>query len=487
MAFSSSQVTSTPLKQQDWPPLPSVSPVKSKMRKQRKVVAMSPVLELVEETKSPWNCSDSGFFSFSESSVSASLLCSEEAPPTLSPASPPPNSSSPTLEQVLLLPVQSKEEQQAWAELYTFNTQPDYDLTELVKAMKINAGPLPSPPPTSPTSPTHIMASPTKLFGPLLPPLSSPALARLPSRLDSGRQHHPKTLPSSSPPSTSPPEVLEPIPSTWSGQLPCRSHRNPSYSSKIFLGGVPWDVTEAGLVQAFRQFGSIRIEWPGKESSTAPPKGYVYIIFDQDQNIPLLLSQCIQSGGSSYFLISSHRMRAKEVQVIPWVLADSHFLQTPHERLDPQKTVFVGALHGMLNAEALATIFSDLFSGVLYAGIDTDKHKYPIGSGRVTFDNPTSYMRAVAAAFVEIKCQKFCKKVQVDPYLEDMLCSCCLLKQGPYFCRNLQCFHYFCRQCWELRHSSLPDHTPLMKNTRSGGGPATRPTLSLSSHSVEEE
>jgi len=47
------------------------------------------------------------------------------------------------------------------------------------------------------------------------------------------------------------------------------------------------------------------------------------------------------------------------------------------------------------------------------AGIDTDKHKYPIGSGRVTFNNPRSYMRAVAAAFIEIKTSKFTKKVRV--------------------------------------------------------------------------
>lgn len=40
----------------------------------------------------------------------------------------------------------------------------------------------------------------------------------------------------------------------------------------------------------------------------------------------------------------------------------------------------MGALHGMLNAEALAAILNDLFGGVVYAGIDTDKHKYPIGA-----------------------------------------------------------------------------------------------------------
>jgi hypothetical protein len=42
---------------------------------------------------------------------------------------------------------------------------------------------------------------------------------------------------------------------------------------------------------------------------------------------------------------------------------------------------------------------------------DTDKHKYPIGSGRVTFSSKKSYMKAVQAAFVEIKTPKFTKKV----------------------------------------------------------------------------
>merc|ERR1711990_881196 len=39
---------------------------------------------------------------------------------------------------------------------------------------------------------------------------------------------------------------------TWSGQLPPRSSTagpNSSYSTKIFLGGVPWDISEQTLVQ----------------------------------------------------------------------------------------------------------------------------------------------------------------------------------------------------------------------------------------------
>merc|ERR1712013_761951 len=126
------------------------------------------------------------------------------------------------------------------------------------------------------------------------------------------------------------------------------------------------------------------------------------------------------NGGSWYYRLSSHRARSKEVQIIPWMLADSNHMPIRMQWLDPRKTVFVGALHGMLNAEGLATIFGDLFGGVVYAGIDTDKHKYPIGSGRVTFESSYSYMKAVAASFVEIKCQTralFLQRALVLPLL----------------------------------------------------------------------
>lgn len=79
-----------------------------------------------------------------------------------------------------------------------------------------------------------------------------------------------------------------------------------------------------------------------------------------------------------------------QAQVIPWVISDSNYVSCPSQRLDPRNTVFVGALHGMLNAEALASIMNDLFGGVVYAGIDTDKHKYPIGetSLQIFFSQP---------------------------------------------------------------------------------------------------
>ncbi|XP_062998409.1 cytoplasmic polyadenylation element-binding protein 1 [Elgaria multicarinata webbii] len=263
---------------------------------------------------------------------------------------------------------------------------------------------------------------------------------------------------------------------TWSGQLPPRNYKNPVYSCKVFLGGVPWDITEAGLISTFRVFGSLRVEWPGKASKhpRCPPKGYAYLVFELEKSVRALLQNCSRdvlspSGLSEYyFKMSSRRMRCKEVQVIPWVLADSNFVRSPTQRLDPGKTVFVGALHGMLNAEALAGILNDLFGGVVYAGIDTDKHKYPIGSGRVTFNNQRSYLKAVSAAFVEIKTTKFTKKVQIDPYLEDAMCQVCRSQPGPFFCRDQVCFKYFCRCCWHWKHSMdiLNHHRPLMRNQK---------------------
>lgn len=54
--------------------------------------------------------------------------------------------------------------------------------------------------------------------------------------------------------------------------------------------------------------------------------------------------------------------------MIPWAVSDANWVVGGSVRLEPARTVFVGALHGMLSASALAKIMNDLFSGVVYAG-----------------------------------------------------------------------------------------------------------------------
>ncbi len=72
-------------------------------------------------------------------------------------------------------------------------------------------------------------------------------------------------------------------------------------------------------------------------------------------------------------------------------------------KIDSKSTIFVGALHGMLNAHGLAKVMSEVFGEVIHAGLDTDKYKYPIGSGRVTFRNRASYIKAIKSKFVSIR------------------------------------------------------------------------------------
>lgn len=52
-----------------------------------------------------------------------------------------------------------------------------------------------------------------------------------------------------------------------------------------------------------------------------------------------------------------------------------------------------------MTARYLWRLMEDLFGGAVYAGVDIDKYKYPIGSGRVTFDNSSSFLHAVSTAF----------------------------------------------------------------------------------------
>lgn len=316
---------------------------------------------------------------------------------------------------------------------------------------------------------------------------------------------------------------------SWCGRLPPKIYAlNSIYSRKVFLGGLPWDVNQQCLLQMLNQYGQVKLEIPGKDlkhprvSSKTQERntpGYIYIIFENEASVQRLLSHCrkeLKNGGEHFyyniaiptfnngnsqaaigfnnnnsFRQQNNRnnlnnggtvtgIKTKEVEVIPWNQEDTSYVPQSESvvlpsKIDSKLTIFVGALHGMLNAQGLAKVMSEVFGEVIHAGLDTDKYKYPIGSGRVTFRNRASYVKAIKSKFVTIKANlevndpspKFEKTIQIDPYLEDAKCCKCQSK-SQFFCRNEFCLDYYCHACWNFNHDRTRggDHQGLSRQNK---------------------
>lgn len=306
---------------------------------------------------------------------------------------------------------------------------------------------------------------------------------------------------------------------TWAGRLPPKTYsENSIYSRKVFLGGLPWDVNQQYLVQLLQKYGSVKLEIPGKDQKhprvsnigkvqERSTPGYVYIIFEHESAVQRMLADCrkeIKNGGEHYYYtifipptnnnngnnhngnyyfnnnLSNKRGKAKEVEVIPWNQEDTSYVPQNKTsalpaKIDAKTTIFVGALHGMLNAHGLAKVMNEVFGEVIHAGLDTDKYKYPIGSGRVTFRNRASYVKAIKSKFVTIKANleihdpspKFEKTIQIDPYLEDAKCFKCN-NRSYYFCRNENCLDYYCENCWKNNHDMIGngEHLSLSRQNK---------------------
>ena len=260
----------------------------------------------------------------------------------------------------------------------------------------------------------------------------------------------------------------------WDGYLPPRADGTPlEYSKKVFLGGVPWDISEQHLELIFSRYGDFKVEWPNNfNSKRNTTKSFLYLIFESLTSIDGLLADCSkeQHGGSvTYnYEFARDKISSKPFQVIPWIVSDNVAVYKQQIRLNNKLTVFVGALHGRVYAQALGRIFEELFQDVAYVQIDTDRHKYPIGSGRVTFTSVESYRRAVEENFLTIIAPKFSKRIQIEPYIEDEPCGKCKVISAPNFCKNRMCFDYFCDNCWGWHHSieGLQNHVPVKRNRK---------------------
>lgn len=246
------------------------------------------------------------------------------------------------------------------------------------------------------------------------------------------------------------------------------------YSRKVFVGGLPPDIDEEEITASFRRFGPLVVDWPHKAESKSyfPPKGYAFLLFQDECSVQALMDACIQEEDKLYLCVSSPTIKDKPVQIRPWRLGDADFVLDASLPLDPRKTVFVGGVPRPLKAVELAMIMDRLYGGVCYAGIDTDPElKYPKGAGRVAFSNQQSYIAAISARFVQLQHGDIEKRVEVKPYvLDDQMCDECQGgrcggKFAPFFCANVTCLQYYCEHCWATIHSrpGREFHKPLVK------------------------
>jgi hypothetical protein len=283
---------------------------------------------------------------------------------------------------------------------------------------------------------------------------------------------------------------------SWRGYLPMKFEPmtidqyqiTTHFSQKVFLGGIPAELTEAELLLVLRKFGKCNIKWPKNDGINHNMPGFCHVVYRESRSVCELLKHCTRQQRSTidYFLhihmsptssstttgLSIRTNRLKPIQVVPWNMKDNVYVmqlekisnsETSYK--DWSRTIFVSPLHGKMTAFSLATIMSNVFGPVSMAQINTDKYGYPTGTGTVLFCDSHSYMRAVAAGAIDIKCDCFHKLLDIDPFLrENEPCAFCS-SVADLFCRNFHCLRSYCKQCWVNRHGPKPlaDHQPATR------------------------
>lgn len=261
----------------------------------------------------------------------------------------------------------------------------------------------------------------------------------------------------------------------------------PIFSRKVFVGGLPIDVTEEEVWATFAVFGKVLVDWPrrpehGKgdgydDDNRRNPRsvsGYVFLVFDKEESVQELVRHCVVDANKYYLFVSSPTMNQKPVQVRPWRLSDIDYFGDKNSYVDPRRTVFIGGVPRPTRAKDLAEYLENYYGTVAYVGIDIDPElKYPKGAARVTFQNAVSFVSAIIGRFVHIKQSDSDKRVEIKPYvIEDQICDecegqLCRHSYAPYFCGESGCLQYYCESCWDRVHYVTSEvrgnHRPMVR------------------------
>ncbi|CAI4227559.1 unnamed protein product [Auanema sp. JU1783] len=257
-------------------------------------------------------------------------------------------------------------------------------------------------------------------------------------------------------------------------------HGQEVFARKVFVGGLPIDVSEEEVRQTFKVYGNVIVDWPRRPDGNSRHEeirrsmtGYVFLVFEEEYSVRKLVDQCHRDNDRYYLFVSSPTMRQKPVQVRPWKLADMEYMLDPSMPLDPRRTVFIGGVPRPTRAKELAECLNNLYGSVCYVGIDIDPElKYPKGAARVTFSTTQAFISAISGRFVHVHHADTQKRVEIKPYImDDQMCDeCqgkkCLSHYAPYFCGDISCLQYFCETCWDqihLNNKKRADHRPLVR------------------------
>lgn len=263
----------------------------------------------------------------------------------------------------------------------------------------------------------------------------------------------------------------------WRGDFKKRDFCNSPlvFSKKIFIGGIPPNMSEDAILRLLNRFDrNLSVQWPDSNSCSKSATPYLRIVMSSNENVTKLLENCefvVDGGCETFHYEIPYKNKRRHLQIVPWLTSDSSFARDHiTSQSDTKFTVFVGALHGRMHASAIAHIFGEVFGDVRSVKIDTDEHDYPTGSGRVTFGNINSFKQAVLSNFIQIDSKKVKKRVQIEPCIDGQSCCLCSEKNVPNFCKNLECFDYYCNPCWLIRHQpstgKVLDHSPIRRKSK---------------------
>uniref|UniRef100_A0A0R3S3V1 RRM domain-containing protein n=1 Tax=Elaeophora elaphi TaxID=1147741 RepID=A0A0R3S3V1_9BILA len=244
---------------------------------------------------------------------------------------------------------------------------------------------------------------------------------------------------------------------------------NGIFSRKVFIGGLPPDVTADSISLFFEQFGANRVDWPHRKctGSDIPPNGYAFVVFLNDRSVEYLVSRCINKQGKLNIVLKNGGKDVKLVQVRPWVLSDQVCQLTSEPPLSDRYSVFIGGVPRTTTASELAMFLQQTIGDIVYVSLEVDADtKYPKGAAQVIFYSRESYLTAIAMRLITLRTTDQVKEIEIKPYLMDSAqCEICKFSDARYLCPELCCLMYLCEPCWTEVHKrrGLPHHRPMTK------------------------